>query len=200
MRLCIALCPFKRALIIVGGYGLKWNLSPSEAEKWDYCVSQMIGIANYVGVMASSGRKYYELMDSAPGLVHLAQEQAAIDVMVRMLLDGINAMYGAKPAGSFATMQRLDDVGDSTGQPGNADAFGTSGSDATGQLGLLTDAEQEAEDARTWAEARPPRASSEEYAAYGSFLKHKAELDRPLTMWGNLGQLVRHMAARLPRR
>ena len=31
MRLCIALRPLKRALIIAGGFGLKWNLSPSDA-------------------------------------------------------------------------------------------------------------------------------------------------------------------------
>jgi hypothetical protein len=136
MRLCIALRPFKRALIIAGGYGLKWNLAPSEAVKWDHFVSQLIGIANHVGIMATSGRQYYELMASAPDLVHLAQEQATIDVMVRMICDGVNALYGAKPAGSFATMQRLAEVDDLTGQPGEVEGS-TFGSGATGNLGTL---------------------------------------------------------------
>ena len=56
MRLSVALRPVNRALIIVGGYGLKWNLSPSDVVKWYHCTSQMIGIANYVGVMATNGR------------------------------------------------------------------------------------------------------------------------------------------------
>ena len=75
-------------------------------------MSQLIGIANHVGIMATSGRKYYEQMDSAPDLIHLAQEQATINVMVRMICDGVNALYGAKPAGSFATMLRLAEVDD----------------------------------------------------------------------------------------
>ncbi len=142
MRLCIALRRFKRALVIVGGYGSKWNLQPSEAEKWDYMVSQVIGIASYVGTMAISGRKYYEQMESAPDRIHLAQEQATIDVMVKMILDDICAPYGAKPAGSFATVQRLEYADESTEQSGVVGASGATGSDATGQPGLLSDAEQ----------------------------------------------------------
>jgi hypothetical protein len=183
MRLCIALRRFKRALVIVGGYGSKWNLQPSEAEKWDYMVTQMIGIANHVGTMAISGRKYYEQMESAPDRVHLAQEQPTIDIMVKMVLDGVCALYGAKPAGSFATVQRLEHADESTEQSGIVGTSGASGSDATEQSGLLSAAEQEAEDELTALRARGkvPLMSPEKRASLEVFLANKAKLDRATT-------------------
>ena len=57
MQLCIALRPYKRALIIGGGSGLMWNLPPRAAERWDYMTSQMICIANTVGVIATNGMR-----------------------------------------------------------------------------------------------------------------------------------------------
>jgi hypothetical protein len=134
MKLCLALRPFKRALLIAGGFGLKWQLSPPEAVKWDHMTSQVIGIANHVGVMATDGRKYYEKMKSAPDGIHLAQEMDTINVMIRMLSDGVNAMFGAKPAGSFATLQRLSTIGDLTASAGGL-GDGSVGSDLTAPAG-----------------------------------------------------------------
>ncbi len=95
-----------------------WNLPPQEVENWDYMTSQMIGIANTVGVMATNGMRYYERMKKADDGVHLAQEMPTIDVIVEMLCDGVNAMYAAKPAGSFATLQKLAAVADSSASAG----------------------------------------------------------------------------------
>ena len=44
MKLCMELRKHKRALIIVGGSGFQWKLSPPEAIRWDNMVSQLIGI------------------------------------------------------------------------------------------------------------------------------------------------------------
>ncbi len=70
-------------------------------------VSQFIGIAKSCGVMAVSGQKQYNPMTSAPDGVHFAMEHETIRLMVEMLQDGINALYGARPQGTFAYAQRL---------------------------------------------------------------------------------------------
>ncbi len=72
MKLCMELRKHKRALIVVGGSGFQWKLSPPEAIKWDHMVSQFIGIGQSCGVMAVDGQKYYDRMKSAPDGNHFA--------------------------------------------------------------------------------------------------------------------------------
>ncbi len=71
-------------------------------------VWQFIGIAQYCGVMAVSGKKQYTRMTSAPDGVHFALEHVTQRLMVEMLQDGVNALYGARPQGTFAYAQRLE--------------------------------------------------------------------------------------------
>ncbi len=80
---------------------------PPDAIQWDAMVSQFIGIAQYCGVMAVSGEKQYSRMTQAPDGAHFAMERATQRLMVEMLDDGVNALYGARPQGTFAYAQRL---------------------------------------------------------------------------------------------
>ena len=57
--------------------------------------------------MCVDGQKHYDLMKSAKDGWHFVNEKATTDVMCTMLSDAINAVYGAIPNGSFATVQRL---------------------------------------------------------------------------------------------
>jgi hypothetical protein len=118
--LCMELRKHKRALIVIGGAGYQWKLPPPEAIKWDRMVAQLIGIAQSCGVMAVDGQKYYDRMKSAPDGIHFATEYETIGIIVEMLQDGINALYGARPQGTFARAQRLTGIvepSESSGAP-----------------------------------------------------------------------------------
>ncbi len=118
MKLCMELRRHKRALVFIGGSGEQWKLSPPDAVKWDAMVSQFIGIAQMCGVMAVSGQEQYDRMTSAPDGTHFAMEHATLDFMVEMLQDGINALYGARPEGTFAWAQRLTGIAESSESSG----------------------------------------------------------------------------------
>jgi hypothetical protein len=120
MKLCMELRKHKRALIVIGGAGYQWKLPPPEAIEWDRMVAQFIGIAQSCGVMAVDGQKYYDRMKSAPDGIHFATEYETIGIIVEMLQDGINALYGARPQGTFARAQRLTGIvepSESSGPP-----------------------------------------------------------------------------------
>jgi hypothetical protein len=126
--------------------------------------------------------------------VHLAQEQATIDVIVEMLSDGVNAMYAAKPAGSFATLQKLAAVAGSSASAGDLGGGASSASlteSSVGHGGGVTvldlpessgDLKNEDEDAITYAAARPRLATAEQQAKFGVFLKQKKMIDDHLMM------------------
>ncbi len=73
-------------------------------------VSQFIGIANSAGVMAIDGQECYDRMTSAPDGWDFATELDTIAVLVELPQNAINAMYAAKPNGSFARAQRLTGI------------------------------------------------------------------------------------------
>ncbi len=100
----------RRAVTVVGGSGFPWKMPPDEARKWDHGVSQFVGIANSVCVMAIGGQEYYDRMVSAPDGAHFATETDTITALVEMLQDAVDAMYAAKPNGSFARAQRLTGI------------------------------------------------------------------------------------------
>ena len=104
--------------MIVGGAGYQWKPPPPEAKKWDQLVSQFTGIAHSCGIMAIDGQMYYDRMTSAPDGIHFATELATIGVIVEMLRDGINALYGARPQGTYARAQRLTGVAGSSESSG----------------------------------------------------------------------------------
>ncbi len=61
--------------------------------------------------MAGSGQKQYTPMKLAPDRTHFANELENQKLMVGMLDDGGNALYAARPQGTFAYAQRLPGSG-----------------------------------------------------------------------------------------
>ncbi len=69
-------------------------------------VQQLLLIARSMGTMAIDGTKYYRRMKQHTDGWHFAQEQVTIDILVELVQD---AVFAAKPLGSFAVAQRLPD-------------------------------------------------------------------------------------------
>ncbi len=107
VRLCLELKRHKRAVLVVGITGRQWGMK--DPEGWDAMVSQLLGIAHSMGTMAIDGQKYYSRMTQHTDGWHFAQEQATIDILVELVQDAINAVFAAKPLGSLAVTQRLQD-------------------------------------------------------------------------------------------
>ena len=107
MKLCLELRKHKRALVFTGGSGEQLQYTGADIAKWNNMVSQFINIAKSCGVMAVRGQKQYTPMKLAPDRTHFADEIENRKLMVAMLDDGVNALYAARPQGTFAYAQRL---------------------------------------------------------------------------------------------